>query len=513
MRNHDDLVLRSEIAAPSRHEAAWGDEIAATPPQALPTGYSMNILPESLGSAAFRRDYRLRYAYLAGAMYRGIASKELVVALGRAGLMGYLGTGGMGLTETEESISFIQSSLNSGQSYGVNLLHHLGRPDLEMQMAELFIKHDVRFVDAAAFMTVTPALALCRSRGLKLTGDGTIERPRRIMGKISRPEIAAAFLRPAPDHLLDHLVSSGRISRDEAALSRRIPLVDDLCVEADSGGHTDKGVALALLPAMTRLRDEMTAQWKYESPIHVGAAGGIGTPHAAAAAFVLGADFVVTGSINQCTVEAGTSDSVKNLLELQGIHDTTYAPAGDMFEMGAKVQVAKRGMLFPARANKLYDVYRHNSSLEDIDPRTRRKIEEDILHRSFDGIWTEIRERYARNAPEKLAEFEGDPKKRMASIFKWYLAHSSKAAMTGMEASKLDYQIHCGPALGAFNDWVKGTPLESWRERKVAIIGRAIMEGAAQVLNERFAAMHSQQVEGAGLAMEDDEWVALLSRC
>jgi trans-AT polyketide synthase/acyltransferase/oxidoreductase domain-containing protein len=473
----------------------------------------MDILAESLGSAAFRRDYRLRYAYLAGAMYRGIASRELVVALGHAGLMGYLGTGGMDLAEVEEAISFIQTSLDGGQSYGVNLLHHLGRPDLEMKMAELFIKHDVRFIDAAAFMMVTPALVLCRSRGLKLGDDGTIERPRRIMGKVSRREIAAAFLRPAPDSLLDHLVDSGHISRDEATLSRRIPLTDDLCVEADSGGHTDKGNALALMPAMTRLRDEMTAEWKYESPIHVGAAGGIGTPHAAAAAFVLGADFVVTGSINQCTVEAGTSDSVKDLLELQGIHDTTYAPAGDMFEIGAKVQVARRGVLFPARANKLYDVYRHNSSLEDIDPRTRRQIEEDILQRPFDDIWMEIRERLARIAPERISELESDPRKRMASIFKWYFAHSSKAAMTGMEACKLDYQIHCGPALGAFNDWVKGTPLQSWRERKVATIGRAIMEGAARVLNERFSAMRSLHIEGIGLAVEDDEWIALLSGC
>lgn len=52
----------------------------------------------------------------------------------------------------------------------------------------------------------------------------------------------------------------------------------------------------------------------------------------------------MTGSINQCTVEAGTSDDVKDLLQQLNIQDTDYAPAGDMFEMGAKIQVMKKGV-------------------------------------------------------------------------------------------------------------------------------------------------------------------------
>ena len=33
-------------------------------------------------------------------------------------------------------------------------------------------------------------------------------------------------------------------------LSEQIPMAHDICVEADSGGHTDQGVASALMPAM-----------------------------------------------------------------------------------------------------------------------------------------------------------------------------------------------------------------------------------------------------------------------
>ena len=47
------------------------------------------ITAESLGSAEFKQDYHLTYAYLAGGMYRGIASKEMVVKLSRAGMMGF----------------------------------------------------------------------------------------------------------------------------------------------------------------------------------------------------------------------------------------------------------------------------------------------------------------------------------------------------------------------------------------------------------------------------------------
>lgn len=69
------------------------------------------ITAESLGSAEFKQDYHLTYAYLAGGMYRGIASKEMVVKLSRAGMMGFFGTGGLSLKEVEDAIHAIQGEL------------------------------------------------------------------------------------------------------------------------------------------------------------------------------------------------------------------------------------------------------------------------------------------------------------------------------------------------------------------------------------------------------------------
>jgi trans-AT polyketide synthase/acyltransferase/oxidoreductase domain-containing protein len=49
----------------------------------------------------------------------------------------------------------------------------------------------------------------------------------------------------------------------------------------------------------------------------------------------------------------------------------------------------------------------------------------------------------------------------------------------------VDFQIHTGPALGAFNAWVRGTEIESWRHRRVAEVAERLMTGAAAVLTRR----------------------------
>ena len=70
-------------------------------------------------------------------------------------------------------------------------------------------------------------------------------------------------------------MAENKITPEEADLLKGIPVADDICVEADSGGHTDGGVAFALIPAMFKLRDEMMEQNKYHKKIKVGVAGGI----------------------------------------------------------------------------------------------------------------------------------------------------------------------------------------------------------------------------------------------
>jgi trans-AT polyketide synthase, acyltransferase and oxidoreductase domains len=449
----------------------------------------MRISAESLGNAAFKADHGIKYAYLAGAMYKGIASREMTVALGKQRLMGYFGTGGLELDEIEGALRHIQSELANGEAYGMNLLCNLEAPELEEHTVDLYLKYNVRRIEAAAFVQMTPALVRYRVKDLTRDLHGRVVAPHHVLAKVSRPEVATAFMQPPPPAIIAKLLNAGRISAQEAELASSTPMADDVCVEADSGGHTDQGVAYALTPAMLELRDAMLRQHAYHKVIRVGAAGGIGTPHAAAAAFMMGADFILTGSINQCTREAGTSDSVKDLLQDMNVQDTAYAPAGDMFELGARVQVARRGLFFPARANKLYELYQRHNALEEIDPKVRRQIEEKYFKRSFDEVWAETKAYYSRAHPDRIAAIERHPKQKMAAIFKWYFVHTTRLALSGAEEQRVDYQIHCGPALGAFNQWVKGTELESWRNRKVADIAERLMQATAVLLNERFAAM------------------------
>ncbi len=444
------------------------------------------ITAHSLGSSEFKKDYGIKYAYVTGSMYRGISSKEMVVKVGKAGLMGFYGSGGVEMDVLEETIQYIQRELSKGEAYGINLIHTPNKPEIEEKIVDLFIKYNVRNVEASAFMSMTPALVRYRLKGLSRDGEGRVVSKNRVIAKVSRPEVAEAFLSPAPEFIMNKLLVENKITSDEIQMAMKIPMADDLCVEADSGGHTDHGVAYALMPAMFKLRDEMMRKYKYGKQIRVGAAGGIGTPAAAAAAFMLGADFIVTGSINQSTIEAGTSDAVKDLLQQINVQDTEYASAGDMFEIGAKVQVLKKGVFFPARANKLYDLFRQYNSIDEIDSKVRRNLEEKYFKKSLENVYEEIK---ARHSPEEIDKAEKTPKHKMALIFKWYFNYSSRLALSGDQNNRVDYQIHCGPALGAFNQWVKGTPLENWRNRHVDEIGIKLMLETAQYLNERFKAM------------------------
>ncbi|MDM8517360.1 ACP S-malonyltransferase [Desulfobacterales bacterium HSG16] len=443
----------------------------------------------SLGSAGFKNDYGLKYAYVTGAMVKGIASEELVIRMGKAKMMGYFGTGGLGLSRIEDAIRRIRNELDGNEAFGMNLMANIGRPKKEEDIVDLFLKCGVTDIEAAAYMQITPALAMYRLKGLRREDTGKISSAHRVMAKISRPEVAELFLSPAPERIVKKLLDEKRISKEQAQLSRKVSMADHICVEADSGGHTDQGTMTVLLPAMIRLRDRICEKHGYARKVCVGAAGGIGTPEAAAAAFVLGADFILTGSVNQCTAEAGTSDAVKDILQYVEVQDTDYAPAGDMFEMGAKVQVVRKGLFFPARANKLYDLYRQHNSLDEIDEKTKRQIQDRYFKRSFEEVYEETRSYYSRNFPEEIKKAEKNPKQKMALIFKWYFVNGMRLAMKGDEDQKVDYQIHCGPALGAFNQWVKGTELEKWPNRHVDVIGEKLMEETAKLLNRRFETM------------------------
>lgn len=444
--------------------------------------------PLQFGSPSFVHDYSVRYPYVAGGMVWGISSKDLVVRMAKARLLSFFGTGALTFEEIEDNIKKIQNELVNGEPYGMNIVSNIVHPHVEEKTVDLFIKYGIRNIEAAAYMQMTRPLVKYRLNGLSRDADGTVVAQNKVIGKVSRPEIAEHFMSPCPWRLVEDLLKDGSVTEEQAELSKYIPVADDVCMEADSGGQTDMGVMLALLPYVMQLRDELFDRYSYKNKVRVGVAGGIGTPEAVLAAFMLGADFIVTGSINQCTVEAGTSDAAKDLLQEIDVQDTDYAPSTGpgLFEMGAKMQVVKKGVFITSRANRLHDVYKMYNSFDEVDDETRSIIEEKYLKARFHEIYeSEIKAKKLPGADEEIAQAEEDPKHKMALVFRWYMERAMMSALEGNEAEKVNYLVPCGPALGAFNRWVKGTELEDWRRRHVDEIAERLMSHADLLLRQR----------------------------
>jgi len=217
----------------------------------------------------------------------------------------------------------------------------------------------------------------------------------------------------------------------------------------------------------------------YEGGLRVGAAGSIATPASTAAAFAAGAAYVLTGSINQACIESGTSPAVREMLARAGQADVTMAPAADMFEMGVKVQVLKWGTMFAARARKLYDLYRTCDSLDDLRAGQRQTLERDYFRCSLDEAWARTRQYFARRDPGQITRADRDRKHQMALVFRSYLGQASNWANSGEPSRKADYQIWCGPAMGAFNEWARGSLLEGPEQRDVVTVAMNLLVGAA----------------------------------
>jgi PfaD family protein len=424
---------------------------------------------------------------MSGAMANGIGSVEIVEAMGREGFLGVFGAAGLSLSTVERAVERIEAKLGKSTPFGMNLIHSPAEPNLESAVVDLYLRRRIRLVEASAFLNLTLPVVRYRLAGLRRDASGSIVATNRIIAKVSRVEVASKFMAPPPAQYVRELVGTGEITAEQAEWATRIPMADDITAEADSGGHTDNQPAIVLLPTMLTLRDTLRERHSYDCPLRVGAAGGISTPWAAAAALAMGASYLVTGSVNQSCVEAGTSDATRRMLAQAQQADIAMAPAADMFEMGVKVQVLKRGTLFAMRAAKLYELYRAYDGLDQLPAAERANIEKTIFRAPLETIWGQTQDYFQERDPSRIERALREPKQQMALVFRWYLGMSSRWANTGEPSRTVDYQIWCGPAMAAFNDWVRGSFLEPTENRRVAIVAKNILYGAAVLTRARFA--------------------------
>lgn len=450
--------------------------------------FSMPIEMEDLGDRSFCESYGIKYPYIGGSMAKGISSPKIVEELYKIGCLGFIGTGGYSLKQLDiDTDDLLQRNIR----FGCNIINTPSNYSAEKNTVELMLKKGINIAEASAYIELTPALIKYAVKGLKRNDSGEIVRKNKIVAKASRIEVAKKFFSPAPEKILKELLNAREITEEEYKLALEIPVAEDITAEADSGGHTDSRPAPSLLGSFIELRDEM--QKKYTQKFRIGFGGGIGSPASASMAFASGASYIVTGTINQACQESGTSDTVRQMLSQASQADTAIAPSADMFEIGAKVQVLKKGTLFPMRAQKLYNIYCAYQNIDEILEKERKSLETTIFRDSLENIWLSTKKFFETTDPEMIKKAESSPKFKMALIFRSYLGQSAKWPIIDQEDRKIDFQIWCGPAIGTFNQWCKGSFMEDYKNRKVADVALNILYGVA--VYQRLLDLRRQGIE------------------
>lgn len=436
------------------------------------------VSPSQFGDPCFLETYGVKYPYYTGSMLQGISSIEMVIALGNQGILGMFGAANLSLSKIEDAIRHIQRELPDGP-YGFNLSHNPYDVYAERCTVELYLKGGVKVIEASGFNDLSSHLVLYRAAGLSIDEKNEIITRNHIIAKVTRKELAAKFMQPPPEAILRDLVNNRMITEKQAKFAEKIPMADDITVEADSAGQTDNQPLISLLPAVLAMRDKMQRKYNFTKQIRIGAGGGISTPSSVLGAFMMGAAYVMTGSINQSCLEAATSTYVKSALSRADMSDVVMAPSADMFEMGVKTQVLKKSTMFPMRAQKLFELYRKYNSFAEIPAMEMSNLEKQIFRKTIDEAWSDTVHYFSNEAPDALRASARDPKKRMALLFKLYLKQSLIWAFQNEGGREMDFQIWCGPSMGAFNEWVRGSYLEDPKNRSVTDVAFHLFNGAA----------------------------------
>ena len=451
-------VLTKLWAQASRQRAAARP--SSKPDETRETGPQGNGGSQGLGNAGFCRAHNLRHAYVVGSPTPGIRTPEMVVEATEAGLLAYLDDY---RPTPAEAIEQTRRRLGSQAAFGVGLFRQV-----ETSVVDAAIERGIEFAEAVGYRQITPALVRFRFAG---TG-GDPRKSRRLAALVTHVYQVELFTRPAPEAVIHGLAADGALTVAEASAARRRPVATDLCVMCGTGDGPDFAT---LLPAVRSLRDRAQTE---EEPIFVGAGGALGNPEAIACAFLLGADFVRTGSVNMGCVESALDPDLRQALSRLEPGETTGAPAADGFALGARIQVMKKGSFFAARAQKLYELYRFHDSLDDLDRDQVASLEKTVFRQSLGDLRRQIR-----------PSADGDPKALMADVFRSYLEQSRQWALGGHDERRVDFQVPCDESMAAFNRYVAGTELQSAEARRVTDLARRLLDDARALLVERLQSM------------------------
>ena len=160
-------------------------------------------------------------------MANGIGSADIVEEMSRAGMLGIFGSAGLPLERVEAAVDRIAGKLGDSP-YGFNLIHSPNEQSLERSIVDLYLRRNVRLVEASAYLDLTPHVVRYRLHGIHRAPTGEIVTPNRVIAKVSRIEVGSKFFAPAPAKILSQLVEQGVITTDQARLAADDDPDDDL---------------------------------------------------------------------------------------------------------------------------------------------------------------------------------------------------------------------------------------------------------------------------------------------
>lgn len=427
-----------------------------------------------IGSEEFKKDYDVDFAYAVGGMCKGISSVAMIKKLSDSRILGFLGSYKLKLDEAKELIDQALSCMEHHR-IGVNVTYDALNLENHIEVMDYIIKKDIRNLEVSEYRMIDLSIVKYRLKSLSIDKDSKFVVPHKILAKVSSREMAEKFCSPAPEELVQILYQNNEITEFEAKYAKYLPMCDDLCIEYYTQGQS----ALGYIQTMKEMSRSLYEKYKLFQCPRVGFAGGIGNPQTVAVSFLLGADFVVTGSMNQCSVEASTSDIVKDNLQSLDDTDFTYAVVSDLFEFEEKKSIVKKGSLYHIRASRLYEVYNRYDSIEEIPTDLKKLIEEKYFQRSFETIYSDI---YENLTIENKKLSKEQPKYKMALIIRYFLDKCFQDALDGRMEGKINYQIISSNAIVQFNNWVKNTELYDWKSRHIDVISKKIMTEGEQCL-------------------------------
>ena len=436
------------------------------------------VRPEHLGDPTFHTDHRLRFAYLAGAMANGIGSVEIVEAMSRAGMLGFFGAAGLSIQRIESAIERLQRELGHAP-FGINLIHSPGEPDHEAATVDLLLRRDVRLVEASAYLDLTLPVVRYRVAGIRRGPNGEIIAPNHVIAKVSRVEVATKFFSPPPEKLLARIGRPWRHNRRTGGPGE----ADSSRPGRDRGGRLRRSHRQ---PAARRFGADVARAPRSD-------AGPARLPDAAA------------GRCGGWHLDAG--ERRRGVRDGRGLRPHRLSQPGVRREriVRRSPQDARRGRAGrrhhgPGRryvrdgrqgaSAEARNAVRHaggeavralpDSAEPGSDAHGRaRPVGKELFRAPLEEIWNETRSFWQSRDPKQVERAERDAKHKMALVFRWYLGLSSRWANAGEPTRQVDYQVWCGPAMGAFNEWTKGSFLERPENRRVVTVAKNLLHGAA----------------------------------